>query len=112
LAHWNKNGGLTCSDCTKNELIENNLVSCDTCEKPRPLEANYIVLELYSYNPITPIPMTDGLVLLDLKAVEFLFRVFDIPHSEEKSLLERLVVYHEALCSKDKINIKEEGKEM
>ena len=94
------------------ELIENNLVSCDTCLRPRPLDANYIVLELYSYNPIIPIPMTEGLIMLDLKALEFLFSVYDISHEEEKDVLERIALYHNALCSKDTIKIQTEGKEI
>jgi len=46
--------------------------------------------------PITPIPMTDGLVMLDLKAVEFLMNVYEIPKDERRDILTRLSVLHNA----------------
>jgi len=102
LALWNKQGGLTCAQCEEQELISQGVTSCDTCKKPRPLEANYTVLELYGYSPIRPIPMTDGLVMLDTLAVEFLFKIHEIPHEEQKGILEKMSIYHNELYSKDR----------
>jgi len=92
--------------------VGQRLESCETCKKPRPLEANNIIFDLYSFNPVSPIPMTEGLVMLNLSAIQFLFKVYNIPHDEEQSILERIAVYHNELYSKDKGNIKEEGKGM
>ena len=102
MALWNKQGGLTCAQCEEQELISQGVTSCDICKKPRPLEANYTVLEIYGFSPIRPIAMTDGLVLLDLTAVEFLFKVHNIPHEEQKGILEKMSIYHNELYSKDR----------
>ncbi len=111
MAQWNKQGGLTCSKCEEFDLVAQGLEDCETCKKPRTLEANNIIFELYSFAPLLPIAMSE-LVLLDIKAVEFLFKVYGIPHNEQRSILERMTIYHNSLYSKDKVNIKEEGKEM
>lgn len=107
MAQWNGQGGLTCDKCDDMQLVEQGLESCETCRKPRPLEANYQALEIYSYNPVVPIPMTEGLVLLDIKAVEFLFKVYNIPHDEHRGLLEKIAIYHSTLYNKK--SIKKEG---
>lgn len=96
------------------QLVEQGLESCETCRKPRPLEANYQALEIYSYNPVTPIPMTEGLVMLNLSDIEFLFKVYNIPHEEQRGLLEKIAIYHSVLYNKKSFK-KEgdiEGKEM
>ena len=107
MAQWNGQGGLTCDKCDEMQLVEQGLETCENCRKPRPLEANYQALEIYSYNPVSPIPFTDGLVMLDLNAVEFIFKVYDIPHKEQKGLLEKIAIYHSVLYSKK--SIKKEG---
>lgn len=112
MALWNKQGGITCEQCEEQELISQGVNSCETCKKPRLLEANYLVLELYGFSPVRPIAMTDGLVLLDIPAVEFLFKIHDIPHNEQKGILEKMLIYHNTLYNKENKNIKKEGKEM
>lgn len=108
MAQWNGQGGLTCNECDDMQLVEQGLESCETCRKPRPLEANYQALEIYSYNPVTPIPMTDGLVLLSLKDVGFLFEVYNIPKEEQRGLLEKMLIYHNTLYGKKHSSVTEE----
>lgn len=107
MAQWNGQGGLSCDKCDEMQLVEQGLESCETCRKPRPLEANYQALELYNFGPVTPIPMTEGLVLLNLNAVEFLFKVYNISHEEQRGLLEKIAIYHNTLYNKK--SVKKEG---
>jgi hypothetical protein len=112
LAQWNKQGGLTCEECGEKGLVELGIVTCDECKKPRPLESNYTVLTLYSYQPIRPIPMTDGLVMLDIPAVKFLMEIYDIPHEEKCGILERMIIYHNNLYNKKHSMIGEEKNDL
>jgi len=94
LAQWESQGGLSCHQCIEMELVNREIKSCETCKKPRPLPANFLALELYSYGPLRPIPMTEGLIMLDLPSVDFLFRVYDVPIEDQRLLLDKITVYH------------------
>jgi len=45
--------------------------------------------------------MTDGLVMLDLRAIEFLMNIYDVEHDERKNVLERIQFYHDNLYTKE-----------
>ena len=112
LASWEKNKGLSCEQCK--ELVELGAkeMNCEECERPLLLPENQLAVEIYSFQPITPIPMTEGLVMLDLKAIEFLMNIYEVGTSERLSLLNKLSIYHDTLFRKDKIEFKggsEEG---
>lgn len=83
-------------------LVEQNVTSCADCNKPRPLETNLLALEIYSYSPLNPIPMTEGLIMLDIPAVEFLFKVHKVPDEEQRLLLEKIAIYHNVRYGVDK----------
>lgn len=74
--------------------------TCEECDQPFPLPANSLILELYSFYPIRPIPMSE-LIMLDLTAVEFLMNVYDLKQEERKPVLEKLVLFHNALTTKE-----------
>lgn len=71
---------------------------CDTCPRPSPLPENEIILRLYSCSPLTPIPMTEGLIMLDLRAVEFLMDIYEV--TNRRDVLERLIIYHSFMSKK------------
>jgi hypothetical protein len=69
---------------------------------------NYIVLDIYQYSPVLPVPMIDGLVMLDLKALEFLMDIYDVAHEDRRLLLHKLALYHGVVYGKK--NVEEEEK--
>lgn len=100
MAEWNRDGGLTCNTCIDYNLLEQGLADCETCNKPRPLPANLLTLELYSFNPVSPVPMTDGLVMLNISDIKFLMDTYEVELEDRKLLLEKIAIYHSTLYSK------------
>lgn len=80
------------------ELGAKESADCTKCSRPVILPENEIVVTIYSCNPLIPIPMTDGIVMLDIEAVIKLMEVYQV--EEKESVLERVVKLHNFMSRK------------
>ena len=72
---------------------------CESCKRPEILSENEIVLQIYNCNPVIPIPMTEGLVMLDIQAAACLMEIYEV--EDKVDVMERIVKLHEFMQRKE-----------